>query len=126
MTDDWCRPLQAVSPLRVIINKNILMFIKVIILEFTRLLLLKHRGVLNLHWMRTETHNGQKALFPKTKKQWRQWLVKNHRDEKCVWLIFYRQHSKTQGIGYVDAVEEALCFGWIDSVNHKRDERSEE
>jgi len=73
---------------------------------------------------RMETFKDQKTFFAKTRKQWRKWLEKNHAEEKCVWLIFYKKDSKTKGIEYSDAVEEALCFGWIDSTVYKRDEES--
>src|SRR6185436_17686211 len=55
---------------------------------------------------------------------WRSWLEKYHAKEKCVYLIFYTKDSKLQGVTYVDAVEEALCFGWIDSTVYKRDAES--
>jgi len=71
-----------------------------------------------------ETFKNQKTFFAKTRKHWRRWLEKNHDSEKCVWLIFYKKGSKTKGVEYVDAVEEALCFGWIDSTVYKRDEES--
>ena len=71
-----------------------------------------------------EKFKEQKTHFAKTRKQWRNWLEKNHAKEKCVYLVFYTKDSKLQGVSYVDAVEEALCFGWIDSTVYKRDEVS--
>ncbi|MBI5471227.1 MAG: YdeI/OmpD-associated family protein [Ignavibacteriae bacterium] len=50
-----------------------------------------------------------------TRKAWRSWLSKHFKSEKEVWLIFYKQHTGRPRISYNDAVEEALCFGWIDS-----------
>lgn len=47
---------------------------------------------------------------------WRTWLEKNHDTKKEIWLIFYRRHTDKLSIPYGDAVEEALCFGWIDSI----------
>src|SRR5947209_19674397 len=47
---------------------------------------------------------------------WRAWLVKNHETEKEVWLVYYKKHTGQPRIPYDDAVEEALCFGWIDSI----------
>jgi uncharacterized protein YdeI (YjbR/CyaY-like superfamily) len=47
---------------------------------------------------------------------WRSWLQEHYRSEKEVWLIYYRARSGKPSIPYNDAVEEALCFGWIDSV----------
>src|SRR5689334_13226664 len=71
-----------------------------------------------------EKFKDQKTYFAKTRKQWRKWLEKNHAKEKCVYLIFYIKDSKMKGVSYVDAVEEALCFGWIDSTVYKRDAES--
>ena len=71
-----------------------------------------------------ERFKDKKVYFAKTRKQWRSWLERNHEKEKCVYLIFYVRESKSQGIPYADAVEEALCFGWIDSTVYKRDKDS--
>jgi uncharacterized protein YdeI (YjbR/CyaY-like superfamily) len=71
-----------------------------------------------------EKFKDKKTFFAKTREQWRKWLEKNHSKENCVYLILYRKESKTQGVSYSDAVEEALCFGWIDSTVYKRDEES--
>ena len=48
--------------------------------------------------------------------QWRQWLEKNNKSAKEIWLVYYKKHSGKPRIPYNDAVEEALCFGWIDST----------
>lgn len=50
-----------------------------------------------------------------TAKEWRAWLEKNYKSKREVWLIFYKKNSDKPRISYNDAVEEALCFGWIDS-----------
>jgi uncharacterized protein YdeI (YjbR/CyaY-like superfamily) len=50
------------------------------------------------------------------RKQWRDWLEKNHETAKDIWLIYYKKNSGKPRIPYNDAVEEALCFGWIDSI----------
>jgi uncharacterized protein YdeI (YjbR/CyaY-like superfamily) len=57
-----------------------------------------------------------KTLYVTDRKEWRNWLSRNHRKEKEVWLIYYRKASGKPRIQYNDAVEEALCFGWIDSI----------
>ena len=57
-----------------------------------------------------------KTLYVTNRKQWRSWLVKNHDKEKDIWLIYYRKSSGKKRIPYNDAVEEALCYGWIDSI----------
>jgi len=55
-----------------------------------------------------------KTLDVSNRKKWRSWLRKNHAKEQEIWLIYYRKISKKVRIPYNDAVEEALCFGWID------------
>lgn len=47
--------------------------------------------------------------------QWRSWLVKNHADSNGVWLQFYKKASGKKSFAYAEALDEALCFGWIDS-----------
>lgn len=51
-------------------------------------------------------------------------MEKNHQSEKFVWLIIYNKKSTTSSCKYEEAVEEALCFGWIDSIAKKRDAES--
>jgi uncharacterized protein YdeI (YjbR/CyaY-like superfamily) len=65
-----------------------------------------------------------KQLYVKTRDEWRQWLAASHDRSAGVWLIFYRTSSGRPAIPYSDAVEEALCFGWIDSVIKRRDGNS--
>lgn len=57
-----------------------------------------------------------KTFHPKTRSQWRKWLEKNHSTTPGVWLIYYKKSSGKAKMVYNDAVEEALCFGWIDST----------
>jgi uncharacterized protein YdeI (YjbR/CyaY-like superfamily) len=71
-----------------------------------------------------QTINGVKSTKAKSRKEWRKWLEKNSSQEKSVWLIIYHKKSKTKSVYYPEAVEEALCFGWIDSKPNKRDEES--
>ena len=56
-----------------------------------------------------------KRLF-KNRNDWRTWLEKNFETKKELWLIFYKRHVKKKGLVYDEAVEEALCFGWIDGI----------
>ncbi|OGO32131.1 MAG: hypothetical protein A2Z29_03560 [Chloroflexi bacterium RBG_16_56_11] len=63
-----------------------------------------------------------KTLYVNNRKSWRVWLAKNHDREKEIWLIYYRKATGKQRISYNNAVEEALCFGWIDSTVKKVDE----
>jgi uncharacterized protein YdeI (YjbR/CyaY-like superfamily) len=65
-----------------------------------------------------------KTLYVTNRKQWRSWLIKNHNKEKEIWLIYYRKSSGEKRIPYNDAVEEALCYGWIDSTMKKIDDKS--
>ena len=71
-----------------------------------------------------ETNNGVKAVYAPTRKEWRSWLQENHQSEKSVCLIIYHKNSKVPSVYYDESVEEALCFGWIDSKANKRDEES--
>jgi uncharacterized protein YdeI (YjbR/CyaY-like superfamily) len=64
------------------------------------------------------------AFYPKDRAAWRNWLSKNHQKKDSIWLILYKKDSGTATIDYGTAVEEALCFGWIDSKPNKRDSNS--
>ncbi|MFA5357825.1 MAG: YdeI/OmpD-associated family protein [archaeon] len=57
-----------------------------------------------------------KTLYVSDREKWRAWLEKNHKKEKEIWLVYYNKASGKKRIPYNDAVEEALCFGWIDST----------
>jgi uncharacterized protein YdeI (YjbR/CyaY-like superfamily) len=57
-----------------------------------------------------------KTLYVTDRKDWREWLEKYHGTEKEVWLVYYRKHTGKPRISYEDAVQEALAFGWIDSI----------
>jgi len=57
-----------------------------------------------------------KTLHVTNRKDWRTWLVKHYKNETEIWLIYYRKETEKPRISYNDAVEEALCFGWIDST----------
>jgi uncharacterized protein YdeI (YjbR/CyaY-like superfamily) len=59
------------------------------------------------------------TLHAKTRAAWRRWLSKNHATAPEIWLIFYTKASGMPFVAYDAAVEEALCFGWIDSVVKK-------
>lgn len=62
-----------------------------------------------------------KTLYAASRGAWRAWLKKHYRSEKDVWLIYYKKRSGKPRIPYNDAVEEALCFGWIDSTTRRVD-----
>jgi uncharacterized protein YdeI (YjbR/CyaY-like superfamily) len=55
------------------------------------------------------------TISPKNRQQWRKWLQANHDKQESVWLIYHKKISKTPSMSWSDAVDEALCFGWIDS-----------
>lgn len=71
-----------------------------------------------------ELKDEKNTVYAKTRKEWRKWLEKNHGKEKSVWLIIYHKKSETPSVYYDEAVEEALCFGWVDSKANKRDDES--
>lgn len=74
--------------------------------------------------MTMETKDGIATLHAASRADWRQWLAANHATEQSVWLIIYRKESGIPSVYYPEAVDEALCFGWIDSKPNKRDESS--
>jgi uncharacterized protein YdeI (YjbR/CyaY-like superfamily) len=55
-------------------------------------------------------------LHVTNRNEWRSWLKRHYKSEKEIWLVYYKKHTGKQRIPYNDAVEEALCFGWIDST----------
>ena len=57
-----------------------------------------------------------KLLYVTDRWEWRDWLEKHYKSEKDVWLVYYKKYTGKPRIPYNDAVEEALCFGWIDSI----------
>ena len=65
----------------------------------------------------------ENALFFKNRDEWRNWLEKNHRTINEVWLIHYKKSSGKKGLNHFNAVEEAICFGWIDGKLKKIDEQ---
>jgi len=63
-----------------------------------------------------------KTLYVHDRAAWRAWLEENHATEREVWLVYYKKHTNRPRIPYEDAVEEALCFGWIDSTARRLDD----
>lgn len=57
-----------------------------------------------------------KTYYAATRSEWRKWLQKHHTSATEIWLIYYKKHTGMPRVSYNDAVEEALCFGWIDSL----------
>jgi uncharacterized protein YdeI (YjbR/CyaY-like superfamily) len=62
-----------------------------------------------------------KTFSPKTVDQWRDWLAEHHHSESEVWLVFHKLHTGMTSIDYKDALDEALCFGWVDSLVKRLD-----
>ena len=63
-----------------------------------------------------------KTLDASSRGQWRGWLQKHHDSVAEIWLVFHKLHTGRRCIAYEDAVEEALCFGWIDSLVKRLDD----
>jgi uncharacterized protein YdeI (YjbR/CyaY-like superfamily) len=64
-----------------------------------------------------------KTLHVTSRDEWRAWLASHHASETEVWLIYYKKHSGQPRIPYDHAVEEALCFGWVDSLVKRIDDQ---
>lgn len=71
-----------------------------------------------------ELHKNTATFYAKNRKAWRGWLQKNHTKEQSVFLIIYKKESGIPTVYYPEAVDEAICFGWIDSKINKRDNES--
>ncbi len=63
-----------------------------------------------------------KQVYAKNRDEWREWLSQNHDKSMGIWLVFYKKHTAKPTLAYDEAVEEALCFGWIDSIIKKIDD----
>jgi uncharacterized protein YdeI (YjbR/CyaY-like superfamily) len=61
-------------------------------------------------------------LYVVNRSEWQKWLSQNHDTEEAVWLVYFKKHTGKPRIPYDDAVEEALCFGWIDSLVKRVDD----
>ena len=61
------------------------------------------------------------TFYPRTRGEWRAWLARHHEDRSEIWLVTYKAGTKKPSVSYADAVEEALCFGWIDSTRKALD-----
>jgi uncharacterized protein YdeI (YjbR/CyaY-like superfamily) len=70
------------------------------------------------------TPSFSNQFYARDRKTWRGWLKKNHATASNIWLVLYHKESGTPSVTYDEAVEEALCFGWIDAKPNKRDSES--
>jgi uncharacterized protein YdeI (YjbR/CyaY-like superfamily) len=71
-----------------------------------------------------ETVEGAPAVFADDRDEWRSWLAENCAKHDAAWLVLYKKASDQPSVSYAEAVEEALCFGWVDSKTVRRDEQS--
>lgn len=74
--------------------------------------------------VRDKTYKDIPTFYAKSQAAWRKWLEKNHLKEKAVWLIIYKKAAQVPSVNYAEAVDEALCFGWIDSKANTKDDLS--
>jgi len=63
----------------------------------------------------SKSAKNYETFYAKDRQEWRAWLEQNHATAPGVWLVYYKKESGKPRVEYADAVEEALCFGWIDS-----------
>ncbi len=63
-----------------------------------------------------------KSICPTSREDWRNWLKKNHQKEKFIWLIHHKRHTGNPFISHRESLEEAICFGWIDTTIKSIDE----
>jgi uncharacterized protein YdeI (YjbR/CyaY-like superfamily) len=63
-----------------------------------------------------------KSFTPSNLADWRNWLIRNHDREPEIWLVYFKARGNQTNIDYESSVEEALCFGWVDSIIQKIDE----
>jgi uncharacterized protein YdeI (YjbR/CyaY-like superfamily) len=63
-----------------------------------------------------------KSVSPKTRAVWRAWLERHHARRDEIWVVYYKKHTGKASVSYDEAVEEALCFGWIDGIVKRLDD----
>ena len=63
------------------------------------------------------------TLDLRSRQKWRSWLQRNHTSSPGVWLTFHKDHTGVESLEYEDSVREALCFGWVDSLIKRIDDR---
>ena len=60
-----------------------------------------------------------KTFYARNRREWRAWLVRHHTTAPEIWLIYYKKHSGKPRVSYNDAVDEALCYGWIAAARRR-------
>ncbi|GMQ25291.1 YdeI/OmpD-associated family protein [Algoriphagus sp. oki45] len=68
--------------------------------------------------------DGFPVFYANSATSWREWLERNHASESSVWLVIFKKGSQVPSLSVSEAIDEALCFGWVDSKPNKRDEQS--
>jgi uncharacterized protein YdeI (YjbR/CyaY-like superfamily) len=81
----------------------------------------EREGVLFAESPREKGMDVTAKVSPASRTSWREWLKKNHRRKREIWLVFPKKHTGRRSVSYEEAVEEAICFGWIDSIVKKID-----
>jgi len=75
----------------------------------------------NHHSLNNHIEKEIETFYPKNRQEWREWLQNNHDKKQSVWLIYNKKKSNIPTLMYSEAVDEALCFGWIDSKSKPLD-----
>lgn len=68
--------------------------------------------------------NELETFCPKSSAEWRKWLDENHESKQSIWLVYYKTATKIPSLTWSEAVDEALCYGWIDSTKKTIDKES--
>ena len=76
-------------------------------------------GIITIHESRMPDYA---CVQPSSRKAWRAWLTTHHASSSGIWLVLAKKHTGLPTVSYNDAVEEALCFGWIDGLMHPVDD----
>jgi uncharacterized protein YdeI (YjbR/CyaY-like superfamily) len=63
-------------------------------------------------------------FYPDSRQAWREWLQTNHQTEQSVWVLYYKKKTNVPSLTWSEAVDEALCFGWIDSTAKPIDDQT--
>jgi uncharacterized protein YdeI (YjbR/CyaY-like superfamily) len=62
------------------------------------------------------------TVTPKSREAWRAWLERHHASRQEIWIVYFKKHTRKRTVTYDEAVEEALCFGWIDGLVRRVDD----
>jgi uncharacterized protein YdeI (YjbR/CyaY-like superfamily) len=72
--------------------------------------------------MRKSDAVAVKTLEVRSRQEWRRWLSEHYDSQSEIWLVFRKGHTNISSLSYIDAIEEALCFGWVDSLVKRLDD----